>query len=197
MCFLCLRSLGRVLRLNIPPWKSSCCCSKIFETIVNNRLEVGNVVFCLQWGFTYSHSTADLLTAVDDRIVKAFNNSSATGAVPCDISQVFDSAWHVGLLYRINSHRISHQSSGTLFGSLLEIFSKIMLLKLEFLLFSYHRTIFLLMLSLIFLCFLMLLLSNLIRIIICENSLRWLLNLRSSQPEVFLEKVFWKYAANS
>ena len=83
---------------------------------------MGNVVFCLQWGFTYSHSTADLLTAVDDRIVKAFNNSSATGAVPCDISQVFDSAWHVGLLYRINSHRISHQSSGTLFGSLLEVF---------------------------------------------------------------------------
>ena len=195
MCFLCLRSLGRVLRLNIPPWRSSCCCGKIFEAIVNNRLEVGNVVFCLQWGFTYSHSTADLLTAVDDRIVKAFNNSSATGALPYDISQVFDSACIVGLLYRINSHRISHQSSGTLFGSLLEIFSKIMLLRLEFLLFSYHRTIFLLMLSLI--CFLMLLLSNLIRIITCENSLRWLLNLRSSQPEVFLEKVFWKYSANS
>ena len=110
------------------------------------------------------------MTAVDDRIVKAFNNSSATGALPCDISQVFDSACIVGLLYRINSHRISHQSSGTLFGSLLEIFSKIMLLRLEFLLFSYHRTIFLLMLSVI--CFLMLLLSNLIRIITCENSLR-------------------------
>ena len=43
-----------------------------------------------QYGFSFSQSTADLLTAVPDRIARAFNRSGATRAVALDISKAFD-----------------------------------------------------------------------------------------------------------
>ena len=45
-----------------------------------------------------SQSTADLLTIVSNRIVRAFNRSGATRAVALDISRAFDRFWHAGLL---------------------------------------------------------------------------------------------------
>ena len=54
-----------------------------------------------QYGFRSSRSTADLLTVVSDRIVRAFNKSGATRAVALDIPKAFDMVWHVGLLHKL------------------------------------------------------------------------------------------------
>ena len=51
--------------------------------------------------FGSSRSTADLLTVVSDRIVRAFNKSGATRAVALDIPKAFDMVWHAGLLHKL------------------------------------------------------------------------------------------------
>ena len=56
--------------------------SKVFEKLVNNRI-VEHIEKCglfsdFQYGFRSSQSTADLLTLVSDRIVRAFNRSGTT-----------------------------------------------------------------------------------------------------------------------
>ena len=43
----------------------------------------------IQYGFSSSRSTADLLTVVSDRIARTFNRSRATQAVALDISKAF------------------------------------------------------------------------------------------------------------
>ena len=67
--------------------------SKVFEKLVNNRivdhLEKCGLFSDFQYGFRSSRSTADLLTFVSDRIVRAFNKSGATRAVALDISKAF------------------------------------------------------------------------------------------------------------
>ena len=61
-----------------------------FEKLVNNgivnHLEKWDLFSDFQYGFRFSQSTTDLLTAVSDRISKAFNRSVATRAVALDIS---------------------------------------------------------------------------------------------------------------
>ena len=59
-----------------------------------------------------SRSTVDVLTAVSDRITRAFNRSGATRAVALDISKAFDRVWHAGLLHKRKSHGISGQIFG-------------------------------------------------------------------------------------
>ena len=76
---------------------------KVFEKLVNNRtvdhLEKCGLFSDFQYGFRCSRSTAYLLTAVSDRIAKAFNRSGATRA--------FDRVWHAGLLHKLKSYGIS------------------------------------------------------------------------------------------
>ena len=72
-----------------------------------------------QYGFRSSQSTADLLTVVSDRIVRALNRSGATRAVALDISKTFDRVWHAGLLQNCKSYRIS----GQIFGLISSFFS--------------------------------------------------------------------------
>ena len=87
--------------------------SKVFEKLVNNRivdhLEKCGLFSDFQYGFRSSRSTADLLTVVSDRIVRAFNRSGATRAVALDISKAFDRVWHAGLLHKLKSYGISGQ----------------------------------------------------------------------------------------
>ena len=88
------------------------------EKLVNNRI-VDHIEKCglfsdFQYGFRSSRSTADLLTVVSDRIVRAFNRSGAIWAVAFDISLYstmiyFDKVWHAGLLHKLRSYRISGQ----------------------------------------------------------------------------------------
>ena len=66
--------------------------SKVFERLVNNGI-VDHLGKCgclsdSQYGFRSSQSTADLLTVVSDRTVRALNRSGATWAL--DISKTFD-----------------------------------------------------------------------------------------------------------
>ena len=43
-----------------------------------------------RYGYSYSRSTAELLTVVSNRITRAFNRFRATRAVALDISKAFD-----------------------------------------------------------------------------------------------------------
>ena len=70
------------------------------------------VFFYFQYGFRSSRSTADLLTVVSDRIVRAFNRSGATRTLALDISKAFDRVWHAGLLHKLKSYGISGQMFG-------------------------------------------------------------------------------------
>ena len=63
----------------------------------------------LQYGFSPSRSTLDLLTVVSDRIAWAFNKSWATRAVALDVSYAFDRVWYAGLLHKLKSYGISGQ----------------------------------------------------------------------------------------
>ena len=60
-------------------------------SLVNNRivdhLEKCGLISDFQCGFRSSRPTADLLTVVSDRIVKAFKRSGAARAVALDISK--------------------------------------------------------------------------------------------------------------
>ena len=90
--------------------------SKVFEKLVNNsivdHLEKCGLFSDFQYGFSYSRSTADLLTVVSDRIAWAFNRSGATRAVALDIPKAFDRVWHAGLLHKLKSYGISGQIFG-------------------------------------------------------------------------------------
>ena len=90
--------------------------SRVFEKLVNNRivdhLEKHGLFSDFQYGFRSSRSTSDLLTAVSDRITRAFNRSGATRAVALDISKAFDRVWHAGLLLKLRSFGISGQIFG-------------------------------------------------------------------------------------
>ena len=83
---------------------------------VNNRivdlLENCGLFSDFQYGFRSFRSTADLRTAVSDRITRAFNRSGATRAVALDISKAFDRVWHAGLLHKLKSYGISGQIFG-------------------------------------------------------------------------------------
>ena len=87
--------------------------SKAFEKFVNNKivdhLEKCGLFSDFQHGFRSSQSTADLLTIVSDRIVKAFNWSGVTQAVGLDTSKVFDMVWHASPLDKCKSSEISVQ----------------------------------------------------------------------------------------
>ena len=87
--------------------------SKVFEKLVNNRiidhLEKCGLFSDFQYGFRSSRSTADLLTVVPDRIVRAFNRSGATQAVAL---KAFNRVWHSSLLHKHRSYGISHQIIG-------------------------------------------------------------------------------------
>ena len=63
--------------------------SGVFEGLVNNRivdhLEKSDLFSDFQYGFRSFQSTGDILTAISDRISKAFNKSGPTRAVALDI----------------------------------------------------------------------------------------------------------------
>ena len=87
--------------------------SKIFEKLVNNRivhhLEKYGLFSDFQFGFRSSRSTEDLLTAVSDRIARAFNRSGPTRAVTLDISKACDRVGYANLLHKPNFYEISGQ----------------------------------------------------------------------------------------
>ena len=173
--------------------------SKVIEKLANIRivdhLEKCGLFSDFQYGVRSSRSTADLLTVAFGRTARAFNRSGATRAVALDISQAFDRVWHAGLLHKLKSYGILGRIFGLIFFSVIDGFEwfwmesphKNIHLMLEFLKglflvlhFSCCISMtFLMMLSVILLSMLMILIFILtvIRHLICDNNLNWLLNL--------------------
>ena len=173
--------------------------SKVFEKLVNNRivdqLEKSSLFSNFQYGFRSSLSTADLLTVVYDRIATAFNRSGATRAVAVDISKSFDRVWRAGLLHKLKSYRISGQVFDLISSFLSNTRLRVVLngkssqeypvnagvSKAPFLVlhFSCYTLMIFLMISVILLAVLMILLSilSVMKHLICDNNLNWLLNL--------------------
>ena len=89
--------------------------SKVLEKHINNRI-VDHLGKCglfsdFQYGFRPSRTTANLLTVVSDRIVRAFNRAGTTRAVALDIANAFDRVWHTVVLHKLKSYGISGQIS--------------------------------------------------------------------------------------
>ena len=152
--------------------------------------------FDFQYGFRSSQSTADLLTVVSDRIVRAFNRSWATRAVAIDISKAFDRVWHAGLLHKLKSYGMSGQIFGLVSSFLSNRQLQVVLDGKSSQEYSVNARVsqgsilgpalsyytlrtFLMMFSVIMVSMLMILLSiiSVIRHLICGNNLNWLLNL--------------------
>ena len=72
----------------------------------------------LQYAFSSTRSTANLLIVVSDRIARAFNKSGPTRAVTLDISKTFDRVWNAGLLHKLKSDGISGNIFGLIFSFL-------------------------------------------------------------------------------
>ena len=85
--------------------------SKVFEKLVNNRIvdhqEKCGLFSDFHYGSRSSRSTADFLTVVFNRIVRAFNRSEATRGVALDISKAFGRVWHAGLIHKLKFYGIS------------------------------------------------------------------------------------------
>ena len=84
--------------------------SKVFEKLVNKKivdhLEKCGLFSDFQYSFRSSQSTADLLTIVSDRTIRALKRSEATRAVAPDISKALDRVWLVGFLHKLRSYGI-------------------------------------------------------------------------------------------
>lgn len=80
---------------------------KIFEKIIQNRLllftDSNNIINKEQFGFRRQHSTVHQLRRVVKIIDSNKRNRHSTGIVFLDIEKAFDSIWHDGLLYKLNT----------------------------------------------------------------------------------------------
>ena len=73
----------------------------------------------VQYGFSSSRSTADVLTVVSHRISKALDSSFDGRVIALDISKAFDQVWHKGLLHKLTSYGITGRLHSTLKSFLL------------------------------------------------------------------------------
>ena len=154
---------------------------KVFEKLLNNRiidhLEKCGLFSDFQYGFRPSRSTANLLTVLSDRIVRAFNRSGATRAVTLDIARLLTG---FGMLVFFTN--LSLMEFQVRYSALFLLFSVTDDFKAPFLVlhFSYYTLMtFLVMLSVILQSMLMILLSilSVMGHLICGNNLNSLLNL--------------------
>ena len=173
--------------------------SKVFEKLVNNKivdhLEKCGLFSDFQYGSRSSRSTADLLTAVSDRIARAFNRSGATARhliYPRLLTGFGMLVFFINL--SLMEFQVRYSALFLLFSVIddfewfwMDSLHKNIQLMREFLKapflvlhFSYYTLMtFLMMLSVILLSMLMILLSILgvIGLLVCGNNLNWLLNL--------------------
>ena len=85
--------------------------SKVFESLLNAALtdhfESLGLLSDKQYGFRSSRSTADLLTVITERLLRALDKCGEARIVALDISKAFDKVWHAGLLHKLSSYGIS------------------------------------------------------------------------------------------
>lgn len=80
---------------------------KLFEKIIHNRLleftETHRIINCEQFGFRKDHSTVHQIKRVVNIIEANKQQRRSTGIVLLDIEKAFDSIWHDGLIFKLNS----------------------------------------------------------------------------------------------
>ena len=85
--------------------------SKVFESLMNaamtDHFESLGLLSDRQYGFRSSRSTADLLTVITERLLRALDKCGEARIVALDISKAFDKVWHAGLLHKLSSYGIS------------------------------------------------------------------------------------------
>lgn len=84
--------------------------SKIYEKIILNRLqkfekEAGNLID-EQLGFREGKFTVQQLARITNQISNGFNENKSTAMLLLDIEKAFDTVWHQGLIYKLNSYNI-------------------------------------------------------------------------------------------
>ena len=80
---------------------------KTLERTITNRfmyfLEHYNLLTEFQFGFRKRRSTQQVITLACETIKQSSGQSKATLAATRDISKAFDTIWHAGLIYKIQS----------------------------------------------------------------------------------------------
>ena len=85
--------------------------SKVFECLISSplvqHLDLHHLFSDSQYGFRAGRSTADVLTAISERVYRVLNICGEARAVALDISKAFDKVWHAGLIYKLKAYGIS------------------------------------------------------------------------------------------
>lgn len=84
------------------------CLGKIFERIICARINAfvmdKNIIADEQFGFRSQHSTTHQVKRVVNFIKNNKRSRRSTGLILLDIEKAFDSVWHDGLIYKLNSY---------------------------------------------------------------------------------------------
>ena len=88
--------LGRLLHSDI--------CYKLLERLTLQRISctVEGLLSPDQAGFQKGRSTCDQVAALTTFIENGFQQNLKTGAVFLDLTAVYDTVWHTGLLYKLS-----------------------------------------------------------------------------------------------
>lgn len=78
---------------------------KNFEKLIRNRIQenIGHKIPDYQYGFKTKCSTVHPLSILVNNIETSKLNGNKTAALFIDITKAFDSVWHKGMLYKLNS----------------------------------------------------------------------------------------------
>lgn len=80
---------------------------KVFEKVIHKRLvdfaSQNNIINHQQFGFRKEHSTVHQIKRVTNFIECNKRNRKSTGVIFLDIEKAFDTIWHDGLLYKLNT----------------------------------------------------------------------------------------------
>lgn len=86
------------------------CLGKLFERIIYARINAfvieNNIVAEEQFGFRSQHSTTHHVKRVVNYVKNNKRSRRSTGLILLDIEKAFDSVWHDGLIYKLNSYGI-------------------------------------------------------------------------------------------
>jgi len=86
------------------------CLGKLFEKVIHIRLNAfvmeRNIIAKEQFGFRAQHSTTHQVKRVVNFIKSNKRKRKSTGLILLDIEKAFDSVWHDGLIFKLNSYGI-------------------------------------------------------------------------------------------